>query len=184
LRPHLLAKRYARALFQLSEREKTSEQWLTGLGEIRALLERETRIRAFLHSPRVDKPRKAAMLRQLLEGKIAPLLLNFMRLLVDKGRLSILPDILFEYGRFCDHSAGRLRATVISAVPVARTQLQEVEHRLGRQFGAAVICDNRVDPDILGGLIVQVEGRVVDGSLRHQLERLTRELKQSRYQTN
>jgi len=184
LKPHLLAKRYARALFQLSERDQTSEKILAELQAVHDLLEKEPRIRTYFLSPEVDKKLKLDVVKKLLAKRGSPIFRNFMLLLVQKRRQQILPEILFEFNRFCDQRAGRMRATVISAVPVKPAQLKEVQTRLGRHLKAEVLCDNRVDPEIIGGLIVKVEGRVVDGSLRHQLEKLSRELRQVKYQTN
>ena len=92
MKSHLLAKRYARALFQLSERDGTSEKMLTGLQEILALLEQESRIRIYLYSAAVNKKLKIQLVKTLLKDTFSPVFLNFMLLLVHKGRPAAEPN--------------------------------------------------------------------------------------------
>ena len=181
MRTHPLSKRYARALFELAEEAGISEQLLHDLQDFDALLRRERRIKAYLFSPEVDKNLKLQVVETLVKGNTPPLLYHFIVLLVQKGRQQFYAEILFEFNRLYDRRAGRLRASVISAIPITEKNLQEVQKRLSAYLHAQVICDNKIDAEILGGLIVKVEGKVVDGSLRHQWQRLRKELHQSTY---
>ncbi len=152
-------------------------------GELKAftsLLEEQPRIKAFIMSQDVEKKRKLEVLKDLLQGKAVPLLHQFLTVLVEKGRQNYYAEIVFEYYRFQDKKDGRIRAQVISAVPLQKEQIERVRQQLADHLKAEIILDQTVDADILGGVIIRVEGKVIDGSLRKQVERLRRELRGSK----
>ncbi|MBN2356985.1 ATP synthase F1 subunit delta [candidate division KSB1 bacterium] len=181
MKPHPLAKRYARALFELAERANQSEDILSQFKAVDVFFTQQPRIKAYLYSPLVDKKLKIQLLKTLFKGKVADLFLNFIILVLQKGRQQLLPEMYWQFKLFCDRKANRLGARVISAVPVDSAHLKTVKEQLSRYLKAEVVCENEVDENILGGLIVTVGGKVVDGSLRYQLQRLRDELLQVKY---
>lgn len=181
MKPQALAKRYAHALFELAEERGLAEEILMQFKEVGTILSTEPRVKAYLLSPRVDKKLKIRTLEKLFKGKVADLFFYFMVLLVQKGRQGLFVDILRQYALFCDNKAKRIRARVISAVALDRQNLLSLQEILSRQLEANVICENEVDTDLMGGLIVEANGKVIDGSLRRQLQRLREQMLQTKF---
>jgi len=177
LRPHPLAKRYARALFELAIEKNQLEQMLAEMHQFADLLEQNKRLNAYFYSPEIEKDRKIEILQNLLQNKVSDLFLNFLFLIMRKGRENYYPEMTFEFDRLYDIHNNRLRVKIISAVPLSEAELAKAKELLSQSLKAELILENKVDADILGGLIVQINGKVIDGSLKHQLDVLRRELK-------
>jgi len=144
------------------------------------LLTDDDRLRAFMLSPQVDRRFKAQMLEKALAGKVSQLYYHFLLLLLRKGRQSLYQEIEYEMGRLYDAGHHRLRATVTSAVALSPQQLESLRKQLAEKYQAEVLIENTIDETILGGLVIRVGGRVLDASLRHQLDRLRKELGQAK----
>jgi F-type H+-transporting ATPase subunit delta len=183
LKPHPVAKRYARALFELAEQY----QILEGVGDqvhsFRRIFEKEDRLGVFLRAKEIDKSHKIEVLKKLLKDKVTPLVLNFLVLLVSKGRLELIPEILLQFDRAVDERNNRIHAKVTTAVPLDKDQLSEIEKMLSASLRGEIVIEQSVDRQILGGVIINVQGKVFDGSLNHKLLKMRTELKKARVLT-
>jgi F-type H+-transporting ATPase subunit delta len=173
-----VARRYARALFELAAQQSSLDGILQEVNEFGRILADDRRLRAFLLSPLVEKSYKIRALEQAVNGRVSPLFHRFLLLLVRKGRQDLYQEIAFEMGRLYDSLKNRSRATVLSAIPLTVDQLEAVRQRLAKASQSEVLVDNKVDPAILGGLVVRMNDQVLDASVAHQLERLRKELQQ------
>jgi F-type H+-transporting ATPase subunit delta len=153
---------------------------LEELQQFAVFLQENGRIKAYLMSPEVEKKPKQEMVEGLLHGKVSPLFRQFILLLLQKGRQNYFSQIVDAYGQLYDQSEGRMRAQVISAVPLQERQMEQIRQKVGRYLKAEVLLENKVDADVLGGVIIKFSGVVIDGSLRHQLNQLRRELRQAK----
>jgi F-type H+-transporting ATPase subunit delta len=104
--------------------------------------------------------------------KLRPIMRDFLSLLADHRRLDQLVGIADQYQKIIDQMLGRVRATITSATPLTAEQGEAVTGALARQTGRTVLVEEQVDPQLLGGVVVDIEGKVYDGSLRTQLEAL------------
>jgi F-type H+-transporting ATPase subunit delta len=102
-------------------------------------------------------------------------MLNFLKVVARKGRADCLQPIARAARRMLDESAGRLQAVMTTAHPVDDATKRKVAERFGRVLGKEISLDSRIDPAILGGLVVRVGDTVYDGSLRSQLDRVRRD---------
>jgi len=176
LRPHPRARRYAKALFELAEQKKSVDRIKKEVDAFGQMLASDGRLRAFLLSPEVDKQSKTRVLEQAISGKVSSLFYHFLLVLLQKGRQPLFPEIVYEWGRLYDKKMNRVRATLVSAVALSDAQVQKIRKQLAESTKADLVVDNEVDPAILGGLVIRMDGRVLDASLAHQLERMRREL--------
>jgi F-type H+-transporting ATPase subunit delta len=176
LRPHPIARRYAKALFELAEQQKSVDQIKKEVDVFGQILESDGRLRAFLLSPQVDKQSKTRVLENAISSRVSPLFYHFLLLLLQKGRQPLFPEIVFEWGRLYDKKNNRIRATLISAIALSDAQVQKIRKQLAESTHADLVINNEVDPAILGGLVIRMDGRVLDASLAHQLERMRKEL--------
>jgi len=102
--------------------------------------------------------------------------LNLVRLLDQRGRLTLLPAIAAELTRLLDAMRGVVAATVTSAAPLEKDEIAEIAARLESMTGQTVKLDTAVDPSLIGGLTVRVGDRMIDASVRGRLERLRDQL--------
>ncbi|HSD09693.1 MAG TPA: ATP synthase F1 subunit delta [Candidatus Binatia bacterium] len=171
-----VAKRYAKALLALAVE--------SGEGEtVGRELDRVVRafaagpLQAFASDTTLDRNTRRAVAARLSEALGASRLLrNFLGVLAENNRLRDLPAIRSHYERLEDHAVGRVRARVLSAQPLSEESRSRIHEVFERQTGKRVIAEAAVAPELLGGAVVELQGRVFDGSLRTQLERLRRSL--------
>lgn len=168
-----IARRYARALFDLAKEQGEIEPIGRELTEIHELLVTNPDLRATLMTPVLPRTAKAEVLEALLEQiQPDPLVANFLRVLLEARKLQALGDILQAYQTFADEAAGRVRGEVVAAMPLEPDDVEVFREALARHLSKEVLLTPRHDPDILGGVVAQVGNLVFDASLRTQLVRL------------
>lgn len=168
------ARRYARAAFDIAVEEDRLEGWLQDMQRAQEILEDDT-LRTYLDLPKVTLARKVEVLRETLSS-LNPLAQNLIGLLVSRGAVGLLPQIAAEYQRLMDAHLGRERAEVITAHPLEDQQKERLGRWLGQLLGKEVIVTSREDPEVLGGLVVRVGDRIIDGSTKGRLEAMRKDL--------
>ena len=179
MRDTTVARSYAAALFALGEKQDRHDAFIAGLQTVDALLASDPRVRLFLQTPKIDGSVKKQALLQALGARIDPLLMNFLQVVVDKRRQRLLEQIAREYRLLLDEKLGRLNVEVTLAHQPDAAALREIAAELTRVLAAEVVPHVRVDADILGGIVVRYQDRVIDGSLRRRLSALRSRLLQS-----
>jgi F-type H+-transporting ATPase subunit delta len=168
------AKRYAQAVFALASDGGQFEAWQRDLTAAEAIVA-DDRAAALLESPRLAPAQRAKIIKQALPG-LSPLALNLVQMLVAKGRVRLLPDIAAAYQELLDEHRGIQHATVTSAVPLEPAVRDRLTRALAERTGKTIVLEARVDPAIVGGLIVRVGDRIIDGSTRSKLAGLRQAL--------
>ena len=136
-------------------------------------------LREVLLRPWVKAATKRSLVLEVTDRmELSRLTRNFLALVAQRRRLDLLADILAAYRALVDEAAGRVRARVRSAAPLADPERAALRERLGRRLGKTVLLDTEVDPSLLGGFVAEVGSRVLDMSVAGQLaalrERITR----------
>jgi F-type H+-transporting ATPase subunit delta len=170
----VVAKRYAQAAFELALEEGALEAWSDALARIAHFLSDGEAARA-LQNGRVPSEVKHALIDAGLRD-LPRLPLNLAHLLVNKGRTDLAVSIAEQFSRLVEEHQGLARAKAITAVPLSETDLQALSARLREQTGRRVVLENDVDPSILGGVVVQIGDKLIDGSTRARLEALRQSL--------
>jgi F-type H+-transporting ATPase subunit delta len=168
------ARRYAQAIFEIALEKKEPERWQADLQKIVAAVS-DTTFQAALDSPKIKIENKSRFLKERL-GDINPLALNLVLLLITKTGVSVIRQIADEYKRLLDSYNGIEMAEVTTAVPLDNADKQKLAERLGSVVNAKVEIETKVDPEILGGVIARVGGKLLDGSTRSKLAALKKEL--------
>ena len=174
-----IARRYAKALFDLAVEQGKVESWSQSLSSLKQAVEASPELREVLVNPIYSKEQRRAIGRKLaaalrLDAEPA----NLLFLLGDRNRLGYLAGVADMFGELADAKLGRLRAHVTSAVALDPASAQAIADKLARATKAEVILDRGIDPALLGGVVARVGSFTYDGSLRSQLEQLRRALKQ------
>ena len=177
--PTIIARNYAETLFTLAQRQggmETVEAYARAIDDVAELIRREPRVREFLETPRVDVEARKRVLRDAFAGRVPEYFLRFLLVVVEKRRQALLPEIAAEYHDLVDRAQGRLRAEItVARAPDAETE-REIVGALERKLGRTVLPTFRVDPTLVGGVVIRVGDQVVDGSIRRRMADLRRRL--------
>jgi F-type H+-transporting ATPase subunit delta len=168
------AKRYARAVFELAQQEGNVEQWGHRLTRLRELFG-DPDVAAVLSNPTIATEQREGLVTtapHLLDEEST----NLARLLIESGRVEEAPDIDDEFQRLADEAAGRVRATVTTAIALEAHDRDRVARELSKRLEKDVRVSMVVDPRILGGMRLQYGDRVIDASVATKLEQLRRRL--------
>ncbi|MCI0435892.1 MAG: ATP synthase F1 subunit delta [Gemmatimonadetes bacterium] len=169
MREPTVARSYAAALFELARREGHEEAWARALRGVATLVASDRRIRDFLSSPKIEIAAKKRVLREALDGRVAPLFLNFLLVVLDKRRQRLLGDIAAQYDLRLDEHVGRIHVAVTLAHEPDEREAADITSRLGTLLGKTVVASINKDEQILGGIVVRYGDRVLNGSLRRRL---------------
>lgn len=168
------ARRYARAVFEIALEKKELDRWQKDLKKIAALGE-DASFMTLMENPKVGFDKKEKVLAKVV-GDINPLARNLVYLLVSRGRFGMIGDIEDEYQRLLDGYRDIEHAEVVTAVPLDDKEKKRLEEHLGVVVGKKIVLESSVDPNLVGGMIARVGGRLLDGSTHSQLLALKKEL--------
>ena len=167
-----LAQKYAQAAYQ-----HTTEDWLGVLSAVQERLAADPALSTELNNTELSFVERQARLDPLLPSGARSDVKNFLYLLLREGHLGILSEVIVDLTRLATRGPEAQVARIISAVPLTPEEEQAVRQRIHGRFGSDVDLDFRVDPSVLGGVVVQVGDKIIDGSLAAKLnalhERLT-----------
>lgn len=169
MRASTVARSYAEALLELAGRHNVEADFARAFNALSDLLASDRRVRAFIETPKIDVDAKKQVLRTALEGRVSPLFLNFVMVVLDKRRQRLLEEIGAAYHELLDEKQGLLNVQVTVAHALDERTRDEIVQKLSRVLGRRVVPHVRVDPAILGGVVIRYGDRVLDGSLRRRL---------------
>lgn len=164
------ARRYAEAAFEVESEANAVDAWHDDLRRAAAIASDE-KLARILENPAIDEKRR----RDALEGALgvaAKGVLNLSLLLLERRRLELLPAVAEHFHRLVNARDGIVEGVVTSAAPLDETDVQELRTKLEPIAGGSLELDYRVDPALLGGVVVRLGDRLLDGSVRGRLERL------------
>jgi F-type H+-transporting ATPase subunit delta len=168
-----LAGRYAAALFDLADEGKLLDVVAADLALLKSMIAESPDLVRLLRSPLIGREKQLATMAVLTErAGLAPLSRNFVSLIAHNRRLFALPEIISAFQHLLADRRGEVTAEITAAQALAPAQITALTDRLKRAVGSKVAVEIRVDPAIIGGLIVKVGSRMVDGSLQSKLQRL------------
>jgi F-type H+-transporting ATPase subunit delta len=170
-----VARNYAEVLFDIAGRSGQPERYADLIDAVAAAVQTTPRVQAVLMSPRIPKSEKARFLGAALKSTPRDFVL-WLQALVKRGRQGILREVASEYLALVDEQMNRVRASVTLARQPDEKLRKTIEENLGRQLDKQVIATYLVEPDILGGAIIRVGERVLDGSVRRRMTKLRRQL--------
>jgi F-type H+-transporting ATPase subunit delta len=172
-----LAQVYARALFEAARDQGKLDELREQLAQFADALAENHELAVFFFSPYFSTAEKQDALGRVLDGA-EEILLNFLALLIDKHRMPVIFRIRHEYERLWDEENRTLPVEITSAVELDRATTESLGKAIGERAGRKVTLAARVDPDILGGIVVRVGNSILDASIRNRLEQLRRHVAQ------
>ena len=170
-----IASVYARSLFEVAQEQDKLDKVRDELGEFTDALNESRELQVFLFSPYFSTREKADGLDKAISGADETVL-NFLRLLIDKHRMPVLFRVRAEYDRLWEEENKLLPVTVTSAVELPKATVKQIGDRIAEQTDRKVDLQSKVDPDILGGIVVRVGNSVLDASIRNRLENFRKQV--------
>jgi F-type H+-transporting ATPase subunit delta len=166
---------YAEALLEAAKDEKRVDQVRKDFDEFAAALAGSEELQRFLRNPQIESQTKRQVLEDLL-AKSDELFLNFLRLLTEKDRIAELDEVHEEWGRLLAREERVLELELTTAVELSEKEAARVVKQIEEASGRSVEATRTVDPDLIGGLVVQAGSLRLDASVRGRLEQLREEL--------
>lgn len=167
-----LSRRYTKALFQLA-REAGQEEKVGQEVEQFNSAYANAELQTVLTNPAFGAETRKKILAQIMQSQqLSSLSVRFLSLLLDRDRMSHLPGIVSCYRRLLNAAHGRVEAKVVSARALEPAMVDRVRGQLGAVSGKEVVLQQEIDPSLLGGLLVEIEGKIYDGSVRTQLAKM------------
>jgi F-type H+-transporting ATPase subunit delta len=166
-----IAEVYSRALFEVAKEHEVLDRIRDELGELVDALEENSDLRLFFFSPYFSSQEKKEGVARIVDGADERLV-RFLELLAERHRMPVLYRIRRDFDRLWAEERKLLPVSVTSAVELDESLVEEIGRRIQDQTGRHVQLSSRVDPDVLGGLVLRVGNMVLDASVRNRLEQL------------
>ena len=173
-----LSGRYASALFDLASEAGTVTTVETDLEKLGEALTASADLTALTTNPKVSRTDSAAAIGKVAKKlKLSPLTQNFLGVLAQNRRLSSLPGMISAFQTIAAAQRGEVTANVTSAHALTKTQLNKLKDKLTAREGRTVKLNSTIDPEVLGGLVVTIGSKRIDGSIRTRLNSLSQAMK-------
>lgn len=171
-----LATKYSRAMFLLAEEENKLTEYGEELKALASDIEGAPELKAYLESPMIPRQAKAEAAEKIFGGALSPMMMNFLRLLLDKQRVSIVGEIARQYENFSNEALGILVADVTTARAMSDSLDKKLVAKLGEVTGKTIKLRKHLDEKLIGGVIVRMGDKLVDGSLKSRMKALEAKL--------
>jgi F-type H+-transporting ATPase subunit delta len=175
-----VVRRYARALFDSAHRAGTVDQIEADLKAVDQVLRTSPRLSRVLRAPTIPTDQKKELLQRLFGSRVSPLAARFLSLVVERRRETILNEVFVEFSRLANEARNILAVQVTAATPLTDQERDALATALTQRTGKTVTLELKIDPQILGGLMLRMGDTVIDGSVRSRLNQLRDRLQSGR----
>lgn len=167
---------YAQALIDLAEQAGLGDEMAGNLAALAKLVREDATLRALFRDPTIRKEERWGVIERTFKGRAPNLFVNFLGVVTDKDRLGLIPQISDAYATMLDQKRNRVRVTVTVSQKLDESQLAQVQQRVSAALAKNAVVEEKIDDSIIGGLVVHVEGKIIDGSVKTQLEAMRKQL--------
>jgi len=175
----VVAKRYAKALHASAEESGSVEQTGEQLRAVLDVYNQEPDLRVIMSHPGIAADAKLDLIKRAFGDGLSELVISTLKLLIERGRFSVLPALYQAYTAIADERSGRARAIVYSAYELSEADNQAIAAQFGKLTGKTITVENVVDKSLIGGIRVRIGDRLYEGSVAGKLEQLRKQLKQN-----
>ncbi len=176
---YVVAKRYAKALFEVAQEAGSVESTADQLQLVAELLEQSKDFRSFMTHPSVPGKDKLKLVKDAFGTELSELVYQTLELLIERGRFPIIPAVHKAFVAISDEQSGRAKAIVFSAYELSDADSKAIEEQFGKLTGKQLSIENVIDKSLIGGIRVRIGDRLYEGSVAGKLEQLHNQLKQN-----
>ncbi|MCF6465051.1 F0F1 ATP synthase subunit delta [Clostridium sp. Cult2] len=173
----LVGKRYAEALFEAGLELNKLEDFKEDIGKVSNILKNEIALQKILSHPKISKDEKKDLLSSIFKDKVSYEILNFLYIIVDKRREGYLIEISKEFEELFNEHNNIIEVTAITAIDMNKKLKNKLVHVLSNKTNKTIILNNIVDRNVIGGVLLRVENKIIDGTIRGQLQSIEKTLK-------
>ena len=174
----VVSERYALSLYEVAKAENIAPEMYEALQTVSDLFETYPDYLKVLTTPSIGLPDKQKTVRAVFEGRVHPYLLNFLLLLTEKRRIGLIHEMAEAYRDLYYLEAGICAVTAVTAIPLDEVQMEKLKNKMAGVTGKQIVLKNQVDPSVLGGVLVRVENKQIDDTIKNRLNELTTRLGQ------
>ncbi len=174
----LVSRRYANALFDAAFESKSYEKVEDELNFISKSLKGEPQFYQLFKSPLITVQEKKEMITTIFKKNISEQVYNLLLILVEKRREEHIKDIINEYIALVDEVKNKVNAVAITAVPIENKDLLKLKENLSKSSEKDVQLQNYVDPDVVGGILIRIGDKVIDGTIKSRIVQMREQLSQ------
>lgn len=167
-----VARRYAHALFDAAKARGLLDRVESDLAALERLLREEPRLSSLLVTPQITTGEKHRLLAAILGGRVHALVLELLGLLLEKKRMPAIGDIIEGYGLLLEEQRGIVHAEVTTVRPLSAEQAERLKAALERRTGKTVVLARRLDPRVMGGVMVRMGDQIIDRSIRRTFQEM------------
>ncbi len=171
-----IAKRYAKALFEIATEQKIQEKVLSEMRILSEVVKVNPEIQNFFESEAVSVESKLAVVKNSFSSKLSAPLFETLKLMAENGRLAVVSDLVVAFEELIDASNGVTRGTVRSAKPLSPEARKKIEETVTKVVKTKVILNFKEDPKLLAGMVAQVGGWTFDDTLETHLTHMSEDL--------
>lgn len=175
---NIIASRYAEAIFQVGEESNSTTKLYEELNAVLDILKSDKNFYNVLKSPLISKGEKKEIIENVFNDRIENDLKNFFKILIDKERISSLELIQKSFKELLNEKNNVIEGKAITAVPMSEEEIKKLEENLSSKYNTNIVLENIVDKTILGGVLVRLGNKEIDGTIKTRLENLKQELSQ------
>jgi F-type H+-transporting ATPase subunit delta len=179
VREHTIARIYADTLYRRATTENAVEAVDEGLTALAGALRDDARLAGFLGAPHIAAEEKRAVIERALAATLHPALIRFLVLVVEKRREPLLSEIAVAWRELLDERANRMSATVVTAAPLDEATRDGMRAALEKATGKTILMETKIDPAMIGGVVVRYGDSVIDGSVRSRLAAIRNRLRRA-----
>lgn len=171
-----VSRRYAQAFFALAQETSNVDKLETELQTVIQAINENQELKKVMEHQLVSPDEKKAIVNAIFAQEISEVTLNFLDIVIDKYRAAYIPGIYEEFVAYANTTRNMIDARVKSAVELSDADLETIKGKLAAATGKTVRLQSELDPSLIGGVVVRIGDRVVDGSLTGRLEKLKEDL--------
>jgi len=171
-----LSTAYARSLLELANEKNSAKETGQELDELAGVIDADAGFASFLSNPAIGEKELGEMVEKVFRGRVSPLIMNFLLVANRKGRLADLRQIAFTYSELLDRQNGVVEVDAFVAKQLSDDEFEQVRQKVGAALKREVVLHQYVDESIIGGLVLRLEDRLLDASVRAQLKGIHKQL--------
>lgn len=172
----LVGKRYAEALFEAGVELNKLNEFKDEIKFVADVFEENEKLKVIFEHPKLSKAEKKDILNELFKEKVSTEILNLCYIMVDKGRSKYIKLVSEEYNNLANKKQGIVEAKAITAVAMTNEEVQSLQTTLSKKLDKKVNLSNAIDSSVVGGVVVEVEGKIIDGSIKGKLNDIYKSL--------
>ena len=167
-----ISREYAEALFMIASERQLQKQFFQQLESVKEILDSEQEYAELLSSPSVPLSERLNLIESAFDGKLDGEVLSFIMLLTEKGRICCFSDCVKEYKELISEMENKVNAVVKSAVKLTPMQMEKLQKQLSEKSRKNVVLEQEIDTAIVGGVVIEIDGKIIDASLRRKLDEI------------